>query len=206
MPTFDTLAKVYEPLEKISFAGRLQKTRLFCISYTEDLSRALLIGDGDGRFSSKLLAANPHIKIDSVDISRAMLEVSKKRAGSNGNRLYPRLGDATNLWYPRSHYDFIGLHFCLDCFSQFDTDELLTKLEDALQEGGIIAHSDFQTKRTWHRLVVRCLYLSFRLAAGLKTQRLPEVKWSEQIQPVSREETLGGLLFSEVLKKRQAIS
>ncbi len=201
MSGFDQLANVYEPLERMSFAGQLQEIRCYCIPHVKDSRRGLLLGDGDGRFSSALLNSYKNILLDSIDISSGMLELAQKRADTNSDRLRAQVADAIEYEYPIDTYDFIGLHFVLDCFSQDAIDILLPMLEASLKPGGLIAYSDFQANRFWQRLVVRCLYLAFRLGAGLTTSRLPSVKWSPQLECIAQTERLGGLLFSRVLRK-----
>lgn len=204
MSSFDSLAKIYEPLERASFSGKLQGIRCFCLPFAKDCGRGLLVGDGDGRFSSALLRSNRRIEIDSIDISSRMLEEAKRRAGGESSRLHQRAEDGLAFAYPEARYDFIGLHFCLDCFSQAEVDTLLPKLNQALRPGGLLAYSDFQANLWWQRAAVRALYLSFRLGAGLTTQRLPNVSWGAAFEEIAQTQVLGGLVFSQVLRKRQA--
>lgn len=203
MSGFDRLAKAYEPLERLSFAGRLQAVRCFCLPCLKECRRGLLVGDGDGRFSAALLRSNPEIQLESIDISRRMLEAAQERAGENVERLRPIATDALQHAYRHTAYDFIGLHFCLDCFSQGEIAALLPKLEAALKPSGLIAYSDFQSKTRWQRVLVKVLYLSFRLSAGLKTRELPDVKWGTKFETIAKTEQLGGLVFSQVLRKRR---
>ncbi|MBD5778685.1 class I SAM-dependent methyltransferase [Pelagicoccus sp. NFK12] len=201
MRGFDRLAKAYQPLERLSFANRLQTLRCFCIPYLTGCRNGLLIGNGDGRFSAKLLQANSSIRVDSIDISRRMLEVAQANASGHSDRLNPVHGDALKYTYPETAYDFIGLHFCLDCFSQKQIDSLLPKLTACLRPGGVIAYSDFQASSFWQRAVVRSLYLCFRAATGLEVQRLPNAEWPGALRQVAEAEVLAGLAFSRVLRK-----
>ncbi|MDQ8185933.1 class I SAM-dependent methyltransferase [Pelagicoccus sp. SDUM812002] len=203
MSSFDQLAELYEPLERLTFASRLQDIRRFCLPFARARQRGLLIGDGDGRFSAELLASNPDILIDSIDLSPRMQEFARRRAGDNSERLESYVAEALEFSYPTNAYDFIGLHFVLDCFDQDSICRLLPQLEASLKDGGLIAYSDFQANKAWQRFLVKCLYFCFRVGAGLKTQSLPTVNWSANIQIVAAKETLGGLVFSQVLEKKQ---
>lgn len=201
MANFDRLAKIYEPLELLTFAGKLQQIRCFCLSRIHQCKRGLLIGDGDGRFSSELLRKNLSIHLDSIDISPLMHEVAQSKAGSNNHRLRSIMANAIDQSYPIEAYDFIGLHFSLDCFTQDELDKLLPHLKRALKTNGIIAYSDFQAKRVWQRLLVKALYFSFQISTGLRVKRLPVVDWGTDFQTIAKTETLGGLIFSQVLRK-----
>lgn len=199
--SFDRLARPYKILESICFGSALQSARESCLPFLHRCERGLLIGDGDGRFSAELLKRNRQIRLDSIDISPAMLALARKRASENANRLSCKQADAVDFEYPKSAYDFIGLHFCLDCFEQKEVDHLVANLADALRPNGMIAYSDFSDAVHWQRLVVRLLYLCFRATTGLKTRRLPSVAWPQCLVRVARSDFLGGLVFSETLRK-----
>lgn len=201
MRSFDLIAKPYAALERICLSNTLEKARFTCLPFLTDRQRMLLIGDGDGRFSSAILAQNQALQIDSIDISPSMLALAKKRAAQNANRLNTIHANAFEHIYPESHYDCIGLHFSLDCFSQPEIESLLPKLEASLQAGGILAYSDFQEVTYWHRSAVWFLYKAFRLTTGLSAQSLPSVNWSNELRLRKRKEFAGKLVFSEVRQK-----
>ncbi|MBC2605997.1 class I SAM-dependent methyltransferase [Pelagicoccus albus] len=201
MPNFDSLARIYHPLERITFAGKLEAARTFCIPLVSECQNALLIGDGDGRFSTELLNANRSVKILSIDISSRMLQVAKERAGNHANRLAIKNADALKFDYPVGAFDFIGLHFCLDCFEQSEVDDLLPKLAKSLKPNGLLAHTDFRSDTVWQKAIVRLLYFSFWLGAGLRANKLPIVKWTGEFSLESRRRSLGGLITSDLWRK-----
>ncbi len=45
--------------------------------------RALVLGDGDGRFLRRLLDASPELHADYVDRSQKMLEITQRRVGND---------------------------------------------------------------------------------------------------------------------------
>jgi SAM-dependent methyltransferase len=172
------------------------------LPHTRKCQRGLLIGDGDGRFSAALLENNPTIRIESLDISAGMLKRARARAGCHRGRIEFIHTDALTYAYPENTYDFIGLHFCLDCLTQNEIASLLPRLEKSLRSGGIVAHSDFRANHRWQRILVSALYLLFRAGAGLKANKLPDVSWSEPFETLAETEALGGLVFSKVSTKR----
>ena len=72
-PSFDLIAKPYRLLEYITFGSSLERCRIYFIPRLLDRKQALVLGDGDGRFLTALLAANPSLQADAVDTSSAML-------------------------------------------------------------------------------------------------------------------------------------
>ena len=80
-PNFNRLARIYLWMELACFGPWLWWCRCTFLRELADSRRALVIGDGDGRFTARLLRANPGIQIDAVDSSAAMLHSLLRRAG-----------------------------------------------------------------------------------------------------------------------------
>lgn len=205
--SFDCLARCYEPLERLVFGSRLNDARRFCLPYARGCETALLIGDGDGRFARELLKTNATIRIDSVDRSAGMLHAARARAANHGGeRLRTIQADALEFPYPDNHYDFIGLHFALDCFEQGAVDQLAPRLVANAREGCIVAYSDFQTRsgRWRDRAFVWLLYRIFRTVTDIQARDLPRVQWPDTLRLLDRRENVGGLAFAEVWRKVDA--
>ena len=78
--SFDRIASSYRFLEWIAFCDVLQRARTAFIPQTVDNRRALVVGEGDGRFLVELLRTNPRIEVDCVDTSKKMLGLARARA------------------------------------------------------------------------------------------------------------------------------
>jgi SAM-dependent methyltransferase len=85
-PNFDSLARPYRWMEYLTFGSALQRCRTHFLPQLSGrcpaLGTALILGDGDGRFLARLLAANPHLSVDAVDTSAAMLRQLTRRAAA----------------------------------------------------------------------------------------------------------------------------
>ena len=55
-----------------------------------DSRRALLCGDGDGRFLAELLRANREVCADFVDLSAGMIDVARRRINAIGSQAADR--------------------------------------------------------------------------------------------------------------------
>ncbi len=122
-PDFDGLAGVYRWMEYFSFGPWLALTRRTFLKDATACRRALVIGDGDGRFTARLLRQNPDIRVDAVDASAAMLESLMRHAGGHADRVTVHQADARSWTPPQevSPYDLIATHFFLDCLTQAET-------------------------------------------------------------------------------------
>ena len=86
--------------------------------------RALLLGDGDGRFLARF-AARSEALIDYVDVSARMLELARERVGAARIALSP--SRRAYAAAPAGEYDLIVTHFFLDCFDERDLECLIAR-------------------------------------------------------------------------------
>ena len=162
----DRIARCYRWLEYAGFGRALERRRAAFLSAVSAARRVLVLGDGDGRALTALLAAAPQARIDYIDLSARMLELARHRAG--GLRVTYRKDDALTTPLPAAEYDLIVTHFFLDCFDEEDQRRLIARVASAAAAQARWLVSEFRKPG----LLVRALYLFFRVATGLKTQRL----------------------------------
>jgi SAM-dependent methyltransferase len=206
-PNFDRVAAIYRWGEWISFGPWLSRCRLAFLHRLGDARRALIIGDGDGRFAARLLRRNPAIEIDAIDSSPAMLQALLRRAGQHRARVHPQPVDARQ-WQcagpPR--YDLVTTHFFLDCLSTEEIRVLATAVRPCLQPGARWLLSEFAIPPgRFGRLVaaplVSLLYWVFGLLTGLSVRRLPNYRAALRASGFEFVESrifLRGLLVSEL--------
>lgn len=206
-PAFDRLAGVYRWMEYFSFGPFLHRARTQFLGELSECRRALVLGDGDGRFTAALLRSNPGIIVHAVDGSPRMLAALLLRAGESADRVTTEVADLRS-WMPptEAHYDLVAAHFFLDCLSTAEVISLAQRLAPALQDGALWVISDFAVSKTrFGRIIalplVTSLYTMFRWLTGLRVRELPDHKaalisagWRvEQEQP-----RLKGLLISQL--------
>jgi SAM-dependent methyltransferase len=178
-PNFDRLAKIYKWMELVTFGPFLSRCRQAFLSELRSAQRAVVLGDGDGRFTAKLLRANSHVRIDAVDASPAMLDALLAQAGHNAGRISAHCADARN-WRPAGPpYDLVVSHFFLDCLTTEEIRALAAKLHDAASPSAMWIVSEFAVPRSrFGRFVARplvwLLYRAFGLLTGLRVRGLPD--------------------------------
>jgi SAM-dependent methyltransferase len=177
---FNRLASLYRWMEWITFGPFLWKCRCAFLSEIKNRKSALILGDGDGRFTARLLNHNPHISVDAVDASDAMLRSLRRLAGRNALRIRTRLADARLLNLPTTaNFDLVVTHFFLDCLITAEVASLATRLRERMLPGAAWLVSEFAVPDTpFGRFIaaplVSALYLAFRLLTGLRIRRLPD--------------------------------
>jgi SAM-dependent methyltransferase len=205
-PNFDRVARIYRWIELVTFGNSLWRCRCAFLDELHACRNALVIGDGDGRFTARLLELNPSIRIDAVDASREMLLTLLRNAGAHANRVRTYRADAREWMPPGSSYDAIVTHFFLDCLSTDEVFELAQRLQNCSAPSSRWVVSEFAIPVSWYgRLVARplvaFLYLAFRLLTGIQALRLPnhrDAMTRAGFKLNLDRSTLAGLLVSEM--------
>jgi SAM-dependent methyltransferase len=216
LPNFDRLARVYRWLEWLTFGPWLWKCRCAFLPQLRGAHprRALVIGDGDGRFTARLLAENRRVNVEAVDVSHAMLAQLARNSQRYANRIRMHCADA-RVWNPVSErYDLIVTHFFLDCLTDSEVAELAIRLRRFVTPETQWVISEFAVPQNqFGRLVARPLitglYLAFRILTGLKVRRLPDhsrALINAGFTRVCERQSLCGLLTSELWKPDPELS
>lgn len=215
-PNFDRVARIYRWIELVTFGSSLWRCRCTFLDELHSCRNALVIGDGDGRFTARLLEENPSIRIDAVDASREMLLALLRNAGANANRVHTYQADAREWVPPHPPYDAIVTHFFLDCLSTDEVSAIAQLLHLCSTPASRWVVSEFALPRNrFGRLVaqplVTFLYLAFRLLTGIQVLRLPNHRDAMAQAGLRLNRTrsrLAGLLVSEmwVFEPKKTIS
>jgi SAM-dependent methyltransferase len=207
-PNFNRIAKPYRWLEYLTLGSALQNCRTHYLPQLLDRHHALVLGDGDGRFLAQLLASNPDLHADAIDTSATMLQLLRQRCEAATPNAATRLRTfhANAITVPlEDSYDLIVTHFFLDCLIQPDLDSLITRVNPTLTPGALWLISDFRIPSgPMHlpaKLLVRSLYLAFRLLTGLRTTHLPDYAaplTTAGLTRIAHQHRLAGLLTTEL--------
>jgi hypothetical protein len=205
---FDRVAPIYRWLEYLTFGCHLEMCREWSLPQLAHSRRALVLGDGDGRFLSALLEVNPNLCADVVDASGAMLSELRDRnpAAIAEGRVRTYHANALIFLPPESDYDLVITHFFLDCFHTSEVAGIVSRVRLHLAPNALWVASDFVIPPKGFaslvaRGVVSALYLGFRLLAGLRVRELPDhasVFSMAGFRMSERKTWLGGLIASEL--------
>lgn len=203
-PDFSRLARLYRWMEWLTFGPFLQRCRCAFLSSLAERRHCLVLGDGDGRFTARLLRSNSTINVDAVDASAAMLSQLARR--SSPGRIRTHLADARTFTPACGDYDLIATHFFLDCLTDSEVNDLASRLRHYAAPNAIWVVSEFAIPanlygRALAAPLILGLYLAFGLLTRLRVRKLPD-HHSALVQSgwslLDRRKILGGLLVSEM--------
>ncbi len=205
-PNFDCIAPLYRWLEYLTLGPLLEQTRNHFLPALVGCRSALVLGDGDGRFTARMLALHPGMQVRAVDLSRQMLRLLEARVArvGAGDRLQTTLEGALQFT-PDNPLDLVVTHFFLDCLTQQEVELLLKRLRPSLAEDALWLVSDFQVPPGWLRvpawLLIRALYAAFRVLTGLRVTQLPaygRALKAAGFHKLGERSSIGGLLVTEL--------
>jgi ubiquinone/menaquinone biosynthesis C-methylase UbiE len=215
--SFDRLASWYRALEWIAFGNTLQRCRVTCLNEIASPRRALIVGEGNGRFLSELLRMHPEVEIDCIDASQQMLQLARQRVDrelpGHAERVRFLHQDITLWAMPAHRYDLLVTHFFLDCFpepaligvikklAQFATDDANWLLADfCIPKNGITR----LRARGW----LAAMYLFFRITARIEASELidptPFMR-AEGFALARQHLSRGGILKSEMWSRNRQV-
>lgn len=170
-PDFDRIAPLYRWLEYATLGRALERTRCHHLPALATAQNALIFGDGDGRFTARLLARYPHLRAHAVDTSARMLALLRARTPSPNLRT--TRADALALQVQSA--DLVVTHFFLDCLTQAQAETLILRHAPAAR---LWLTSEFHVPpgplRYVARALIRILYFAFRILTGLRITHIPD--------------------------------
>jgi ubiquinone/menaquinone biosynthesis C-methylase UbiE len=213
--SFDRLAPHYRWMEFFSAGELLQRCRLAHLNRITGVQRALILGEGNGRFLVEFLARHPLAEVTCVDSSQSMLSQARERVRRRGfdlSRIAFTHADALD-WRPSSaSFELVVTHFFLDCFPPDQLGRVVSRAAEALLPGGCWLLADFceppHGLPKWRaRLMLALMYAFFRRATALAAKRLtPPDDYLQQggLSLRDRRRFEFGLLHSDVWEKSMA--
>jgi SAM-dependent methyltransferase len=178
--SFDALAPYYRGMEFVIAGGLLHRCRTAFLDQAARAKRALLLGEGPGRYLVELLRVNPRAQVTCVDSSVRMLAVARQRVRARGlpdERVQFVCADCAAWPGVGGPFDLVATHFFLDCFRPDQLAQLIPKIAEAASPGATWVLSDFRVPPGgWQRLraraVLKLAYLFFRWTTGLPASGL----------------------------------
>lgn len=210
---FDFISGHYDWMENFLAGKKLSRCREAFLDKIPRPRRALLAGEGHGRFLVTLLERYPETHVTYLDSSLGMMKVAKKRlhdSGQPASRVTFLQDDLQKQSLSHAQYDLIATHFALDCFSTGKLPAVISSLTHAASPGAVWLVSDFQLPekntllRTRAAVILWSMYRFFRIVTHLPASRLvppAPILRQQGFALQRRKEYDWGLLYAEMWRR-----
>lgn len=182
-PDYDRVARWFRPLELGLFGRSLARTRSAFLDRIEAPRRALLLGEGDGRFVVELLERFESMRVDVIEGSSKMIELARRRVE---HARVERDSDAVRWLHddirtaemPGGPYDLIVSNFVLDCLDEREIETLVERVTANAGPRATWLIADFREPSSGVLAILRArvwlafLYAFFGLVARQSVRRL----------------------------------
>jgi tRNA (cmo5U34)-methyltransferase len=202
---FNKVARIYDTLAQIVFGKRLDEAQRFYLESIPAHSKVLIIGGGTGGLLRVLLDLNPSCEVWYLEASSSMIAQARRKMGeAQASRVHFIHGTEQNI--PDGLYDAVITHFFLDLFSAAALDEVIATIQGHLRHDAVWLVCDFVDRgKWWQRMLLRVMYLFFRIVCSLDARRLPpwELKLSlHGFAEVNAASFFGSFIRSAVMMKK----
>jgi tRNA (cmo5U34)-methyltransferase len=175
---YDKLASYYDTLARFVFGRDIVECQIDLIPFTSAPLRVLILGGGTGWILPEMLLRIPNAVVTYVEASNAMIEKARSRMGTSSRITFIHATDDSLDKYFKC--DLVITNFFVDQFDLPYTLDLSQRVYASLSDTGIWLISDFvQSSRLKNRILLRTMYLFFRVLTGIPARTLPP--WEEAV-------------------------
>ncbi len=169
---FDAVTKYYDRLARLVFGRAMILSQTYFLNRIPAGSHILILGGGTGWWLPGLLQLCPDGRILYVDSSVKMLTLAREVV-NNDPRVTFIHGTHEAVAEVKA-FDTIITFYFLDLFSQQDLGKLVKMISFLAKPDALWLVTDFVNTRWWHAVLLRVMYIFFRITTGLQNQELPD--------------------------------
>jgi tRNA (cmo5U34)-methyltransferase len=194
---FDSVAKIYDVLNKCVFGKSMVDAQVFFLPEVPEHAKVLILGGGTGWLLKELVKRNATCEIWYIEASSTMLELSKKGTSNAKQRIHYIHGTQSSI--PQNiSYDIVITNFFLDLFSERSCEEVIKKIAASIHTHCRWVITEFENKYWWHRVLLKIMYVFFRVTSNVEASKLPD--WKGLIYKQSLVESKSASFYGAFIK------
>lgn len=200
---YNNSAWFYDPLSRLIYGHALVDAQVYLLRFVPANANVLIVGGGTGWILEELAKIHPSgLQITYVEVAADMMTRSKKRHTGNNKVLF--IHDAVENVKPEQKFDAVITPLLFDNFTRQTMQKVFNHIHLLLQPGGIWLNANFQlTGKWWQPLLLKSMFLFFKLLCKIEASRLPDIKAQFEIngyQPVEQKTFFGEFIVAEVYR------
>jgi ubiquinone/menaquinone biosynthesis C-methylase UbiE len=174
--SFNNSAWFYDRLSRLVYGKVIVNIQLYLLGYIHPNSNILIVGGGTGWILDEITRLHPTgLKITYVEAAERMMELSQKR-NTCGNEIIFINDVIENVNLPAC-FNVAITPFLFDNFTEATLKTVFNKIHSLLKPGALWLNCDFQlTGKWWQGLLLKSMFLFFRLIDGIEANKLPEIE------------------------------
>ena len=202
---YDTIALFYDRLARLAYGKTLVNAQQYLLNAIPAGAHVLIAGGGTGWVLEEIAKIHPSgLTIDYIDISSKMISIAEKRNAGN-NRVTFITAPVQDAPYGAEKYDVALTPFLFDNFTNNTLKKIFSIIDQQLSRDGIWLYCDFRdTGILWQKVLLKIMYLFFRLCCGIEASHLPDVAscFSSNHYKITRQRTyMKGFVVAAIYKR-----
>lgn len=176
---YNRIAKVYDSISKLVYQRSIIQAQVFLLQQVSSNNNILIVGGGTGWILEELAKLRlQNICVVYVEKSAEMISISKKRNYANVHVDFVECG--IEEFETDKKFDVILTAFLFDNFKTEKIEIIFSQLNRLLKQNGLWLYADFINdginSKWWQQLLLKTMYLFFKLTANIETQTLIDMK------------------------------
>ncbi len=202
---YDNSVWFYDRLSRLIFGNALVKAQVYLLPHIPAGSRVLIAGGGTGWILEEIAKVHPGgLKITYAEISANMMSLSRKR--NTGQNEVNFVNQPVENLPGKAEFDVVITPFLFDNFTEQTLGRVFSHIHQSLHAGGLWLNTDFcLTGKWWQALLLRSMFLFFRIICRIEAKKLPEIeKYFQQSEYKTIDKRLfyGQFILSAVYRKQ----
>jgi ubiquinone/menaquinone biosynthesis C-methylase UbiE len=171
MSNFNAVASFYDRLAEMVFGGAIKRAQTAYLETISPGANVLILGGGTGWILMELFAINPTCKVWYIDASSRMIDLAKRTVQDSKHHVIFIHGTEDSI-PPAGSIDVVITNFYLDLFPPASCDKVIQKISTAMHAKSIWLIADFDDTTWWHGVILRVMYIFFRMTTGIEASSL----------------------------------
>ena len=198
---FDSVAKWYDRLSNLVFGSDIKEAQRCYLKELPIDGRLLIIGGGTGWILKEIGIVRPNLKVDYVEYSAKMIELSKN-VKTELSEIQFIHGSERDI--PKINYDAVMTNFFLDVFDPNRLGKVMEQLKSCMAKEGVWLCTDFREAGKWYQdILIWVMHVFFRLVVKLDAKTLVDFNAEFQkigLETKNRKYFFKGMIFAAAYK------